>query len=343
MNFRTLDLNLLRVFDAVMTERNVTRAADRLAMSQPAASNALRRLRDAVGDELFVPVPTGVAPTRHAEALWPAVRGALAGLRDALEPPRFDARRDERCFTLAMADATAAVAVPSLMGIFDAAGSRAGLRVVPLATRDPRALLAQGGADLALGFFPGLAQAVAAEGDAATTLHEDLWTCEYVGVMRRGHPLAAAETLALDAYLSARHVRVSFTGRVGDYVDDALARIDRKRHVVLTVNQFHSAACMVRQSDLLTVLPRSFIPATGFADALTCKPLPLDLAAIEVSMAWHLRHDDDAAQRWLRARIEEAVPVLLDASARATGAESASETACLRRASGPARNPAVLG
>jgi DNA-binding transcriptional LysR family regulator len=317
MNFRTLDLNLLRVFDVVMSERNVTRAADRLAMSQPAASNALRRLREALGDELFVPVPTGVAPTRHAEALWPTVRAALAGLRDALEPPRFDPSSDERTFTLAMADATAAVAVPSLMSLLDATGSRAALRVVPLTTRDPRGLLAQGGADLALGFFPGLAQALGAEGAATTTRLVDLWTCEYVCVMRRAHPLASAKTLGLDAYLAARHVRVSFTGGARDYVDDALAHIGRERRVALTVNQFHSAACIIRQSDLLAVLPRSFIPATGFADALTCRTLPLELPGIDVTMTWHLRQDADPAQRWLRARIVEAVPTLLAASSGA--------------------------
>lgn len=310
MNFRTLDLNLLRVFDIVMSERNVTRAADRLAMSQPAASNALRRLRDAVGDELFVPVPSGVAPTRHAESLWPTVRAALGGLRDAFEPLGFDARRDARCFALAMADATAAVAVPELLRRFDAAGSPAGLRVVALATRDPRGLLAQGDADVALGFFPGLAEAVGSEGPGATTRAQDLWTCAYVCVMRRGHRLASAGALDLDAYLAARHVRVSFAGRGRDYVDDALARTGHERHVALTVNQFHSAAAIVRQSDLLTVLPHSFVPATGFADALTCRALPLALPPIEVSMAWHVRLDADPAQRWLRARIEEVVPAL---------------------------------
>ena len=322
MNFRTLDLNLLRVFDVVMSERNVTRAADRLAMSQPAAGNALRRLREALGDELFVPVPTGVAPTRHAEALWPTVRASLAGLRDALEPPRFEPSRDERSFALAMADATAAVAVPSLMRLLDAEGSRAELRVVPLTTRDPRALLAHGGADLALGFFPGLAQALSIEGAAATTRLANLWTCEYVCVMRRAHPLAGAKALDLDAYLAARHVRVSVTGGARDYVDDALARVGRERRVVLTVNQFHSAASIIRQSDLLAVLPRSFVPAAGFADTLTWRALPLELPGIDVTMAWHLRQDADPAQRWLRARIEEAVPALLAASSRVSSAGS---------------------
>ena len=116
MNFRTLDLNLLRVFGAVMVERNVTRAAAQLAMTQPAVSNALRRLREATGDELFVTVPAGVLPTAQAEALWPEVRAALDGLRHAFDPQGFEPTRDERSFALAMADATATVLMPALIG-----------------------------------------------------------------------------------------------------------------------------------------------------------------------------------------------------------------------------------
>ena len=94
LNFRTLDLNLLRVFDAVMAEGSLTRAAVALAMTQPAVSHALRRLREAVGQDLFVRVAHGVRPTPHAEALWPQVRASLATLRQALAPGDFDPRRD---------------------------------------------------------------------------------------------------------------------------------------------------------------------------------------------------------------------------------------------------------
>ena len=92
MNFRSLDLNLLRVFDVVMTERHVTNAAERLAMTQPAVSNAMRRLREALGVELFVPGPTGVTPTRQAEDLWPTVRTSLQSLQAVIAPTDFDAR-----------------------------------------------------------------------------------------------------------------------------------------------------------------------------------------------------------------------------------------------------------
>src|SRR6478735_7326441 len=109
MSFLTLDLNLLRVFDAVMTEQNLTRAANRLAMTQPAVSNALRRLRDALHDELLIRTAHGVKPTARAELLWPTVRRALSELEEAVAPDQtFDPTKAENTFRIAMADATAA-------------------------------------------------------------------------------------------------------------------------------------------------------------------------------------------------------------------------------------------
>eukprot|EP01137_Pigoraptor_chileana_P000955 Opistho-2@37917 len=134
-NFRTLDLNLLRVFDMVMVERNVTRAAARLAITQPAVSNALRRLREAMNEELFIPSSTGMLPTAHADELWPVVRAALGSLQQVFEPQPFDPRDPHeagRSFTLAMADATAALFVPVLVKRFQREQLRVALRIVPL-------------------------------------------------------------------------------------------------------------------------------------------------------------------------------------------------------------------
>ena len=224
MNFRTLDLNLLRVFAAVMLERNVTRAAAQLAMTQPAVSNALRRLREATGDELFVTVPSGVVPTAHAAGMWPHVEAALDRLSQALYPQGFDPTRDPRTFTLAMADATATVLMPAFIDTLLRERALADVRVLPLVSRDPRPQLEQGIADIAVGFFPDVAAALAAEGAQATIALDPLYTCEYVVVMRRGHALAARPELSLDDYCAARHVRVSFAGRPRGFVDEALAR-----------------------------------------------------------------------------------------------------------------------
>ena len=303
MNFRSLDLNLLRVFDVVMAERNVTRAASRLAMTQPAVSNAMRRLRESTNEDLFVPTATGVTPTPHAEGLWPTVRQALGALHDAFDPQGFDPRVEARTFTLAMADATEALLMPALVGALQREQAQVDLCFVPLSSRDPRPLLEQGRADVAVGFFPDVAAALAAEGDTAVSRLEPLYGCDYVCVMHRGHPLAHDGALTLDAYCAAEHLRVSFAGRPRGYVDEALARLGRRRRIAITVNHFSTAAVAVRRSGLLTVLPRSFVPATGFAAELALRPLPFDMPGINVGLLWHGRHDKDTAQRWLRETV----------------------------------------
>lgn len=308
VNFRTLDLNLLRVFDIVMEERHVTRAAHRLAITQPAVSNALRRLREATNEELFIPTPTGVEPTPHAVALWPTVRRALSSLQLALEPQAFDPRQVGNTihFTLAMADATAALLVPMLARRFLAEGIHVGLRIVPLTTRDPREMLEQGWADVAVGYFPDLATLLQVGDDGSAFHRTPLYTSRYVCVMRGDHPLAAPDALTLDDYCAAQHLRVSFAGRSHGFVDEALALLGRNRTVAITVNSFFTGALAVQQSDLLTVLPDSFVPATGIASQLACREVPFNLRAIDISQVWHVRHELEPAQRWFRQMLSDA-------------------------------------
>jgi len=220
---------------------------------------------------------------------------------EILEPTQ-----DERSFSLAMADATATVLMPALIGAL-VGRARSDLRVLPLASRDPRPQLDSGSADLALGFFPEVAAMLAAEGPRAAATLDPLYACEYVCVMRREHALAALPALSLDAYCAAEHVRVSFAGRPRGFVDEALASLERTRRVVLTVSQFATAARVVHDSDLLSVLPRSFVAASGLGDGLAVRPVPFELPRIEVGMLWHRRHERDPAQRWLRETVEEVV------------------------------------
>ncbi|MBL8279332.1 MAG: LysR family transcriptional regulator [Pelomonas sp.] len=303
VNFRTLDLNLLRVFDAVMAESSLTRAAAALAMTQPAVSHALKRLREALGDELVQRTARGVRPTPRAQALWPQVRAALTSLRQTLAPSEFDPRRDAVQLRLAMADATAALLVPALVAAIEREQALATLHVQPLTTRDPRRHLAADAMDLAVGSFPELLPAVNAEGADSTLRHRPLYETRYVCVMRRGHPLARRGALTLEAYCAASHLLVSFSGRALGYVDQALAAIGRQRRVVLTVNQFFTAGRVVSRSHLLTVLPETFIEATGYRDELAVAELPLALPTVHVGMLWHLRKDADPAHRWLRGLV----------------------------------------
>lgn len=308
-NFRTLDLNLLRVFDEVMAERSLTRAARNLALTQPAVSNAMRRLRDTLGDELVRRSGQGMEPTPRALLLWPAVRDALRQLQQSLAPSRFDPAQADTTFVLAMADATAAELVPQLVDIIEAEAPGVSLRVVPLATRDPRKLLDDEVIDLAVGYFPAvMADLTAREqvGRAVSFASQRLYDGEYVCVMRTDHPLASGP-LTLNRFCAARHLLVSFSGRPFGFIDEALATLGRERRVVLTVNQFFTAGRVVANSNLLTVLPRHFVGVTGIADALVLRKLPFGVPAVHVDALWHGRRDQDSAHRWLRDTIRRSV------------------------------------
>ena len=307
IRFRTLDLNLLRVFDEVMAERSLTRAAHKLSLTQPAVSNALRRLRETLGDELLRRSGQGVEPTPRALALWPSVRQALRQLQTAIAPNSFVPAEASSTFVLAMADATAAELMGGLAIRLEQQAPGVSVRVVPLTTRDPRRLLDEGSADVALGYFPAVLTDLTARaqtGEPVNFEHQRLYAGEYVCVMRRGHPLAQAP-LTLDAYCAARHLLVSFSGRPYGFVDEALASIGRQRRIVLTVNQFFTAGRMVVNSDLLTVLPLHFVPTTGMAGELVVRELPLEVPPVHVEALWHERLHDQPAHQWLRQQLLE--------------------------------------
>ena len=301
-NFRTLDLNLLRVFDQVMAERSLTRAARSLSLTQPAVSNALRRLREALGDELVVRDGQGMAPTPRALALWPTVREALRQLQSSLSPSSFEPATATTTFVLAMADATAAELMPGLIDILEHQAPGVAIRVLPLSTRDPRSLLDEGGVDLAVGHFPSVLAdlVVRAQADEAVAFaHQRLYDGQYVCVMRSGHPLARGP-LTLDKFCAARHMLVSFSGRPYGFIDESLASLGKRRQVVLTVNQFFTAGRVVANSNLLTVLPQHFVSVTGIADQLALRQLPFDVAPVHVDAVWHSRMDAQSAHQWLR-------------------------------------------
>lgn len=314
MNFRTLDLNLLRVFDEVMAERNLTRAARNLAMTQPAVSNALRRLRDALGDELVVRAGYGVQPTPTAIALWPSVRQALQQLRETFSPTEFVPAEARATFTLAMADATASLLIPPLIAFVEHEAPGISLRVLPLTTRDPRQLLIDSDLDLAVGHFPAAIAAIAMEEMRPDMVvaygRQRLYSSHYACVMRLGHPLAQRE-LTLDEYCSAHHLLVSFSGRPFGHVDETLAALGRSRRIVVTVNQFFTAGIIVANSDLLTVLPRHFLSSTGTTDKVAVRALPFEQSRVDVYAMWHRRRENRPGHAWLRESIVRAAAMPL--------------------------------
>jgi DNA-binding transcriptional LysR family regulator len=305
VNFNNLDLNLLRVFNEVMTEHNLTRAAGKLALTQPAVSNALRRLRESLGDDLLRRRGSGLVPTPRALALWPKVQAALDQLSEALTPEGFNPAESSATFVLSMADATAAELIPGLIRIIDREAPGINIRVVPLTTRDPRKLLESEHADMAVGFFPSVLAGLTAQAQVGETLafhHQRLYESSYVCVMRQDHPLAGLP-LTLDSFCNARHLLVSFSGRPFGFIDEALAGLGRQRRIFLTVNQFFTAGGVVASSDLLTVLPRHFVSVTGIAHQLVLKELPFKVPDVHVDALWHHRVHTLSAHIWLRDRL----------------------------------------
>ncbi|OGA98819.1 MAG: LysR family transcriptional regulator [Burkholderiales bacterium RIFCSPHIGHO2_12_FULL_61_11] len=291
-----------------MAERSLTRAARNLSLTQPAVSNALRRLRETLGDELVQRSGQGMAPTPRATAIWPAVRDALQQLHESLIPNEFVAAQAISTFVLAMADATAAELMPGLIETLENEAPGVTMRVVPLTTRDPRPLLDEETCDLAVGYFPAVLAdqtARAQGGEPVSFLHERLYDDEYVCAMRKDHPLAQG-SLTLERFCAARHMLVSFSGRPHGFIDEALAPLGRKRNVVLTVNQFFTAGRVVANSNLLTVLPRHFVWLTGIAEQLVLRPLPFDIAPVNVDALWHRRSQQSGAHIWLRQAVVRA-------------------------------------
>ncbi|TFW32475.1 LysR family transcriptional regulator [Massilia horti] len=303
MNFQTFDLNLLRIFDAVMTEQNITRAAERLSTTQPAVSNALKRLREAANDDILVRTARGMKPTARALEIWPAVRSALATLEGVMNPERFDLASTKASFRIAMADSTATLLLPQVMERIRNEAPEIDIRLVPLTGRDPRPMLFNSQADLAVGSFPGvLAQLRDGQQRDITLHHQRLYSGEPVCIMRPGHPLANEE-LTIDRYCDALHVLVSFSGSPTGPADDQLAGLGRTRRVALTVNQFSTAFHMVACSDLISVVPRHLIEADSAGNRLIIKTLPFQLPMVYVDMLWHERDMTRPAHKWLRETI----------------------------------------
>jgi DNA-binding transcriptional LysR family regulator len=176
------------------------------------------------------------------------------------------------------------------------------IRVLPLTTRDPRNMLNDGIADLALGYFPAVLAdltAKAQSGEALAFEHQRLYDGEYVCVMRRKHPLAL-KNISLEEFCNARHLLVSFSGRPYGFIDEALASIGKQRRVVMTVNQFFTAGRVVVNSDLLTVLPKHFVPTTGIANELFMCELPFKVPTLHVDAVWHRRKHAQSEHVWLR-------------------------------------------
>jgi DNA-binding transcriptional LysR family regulator len=301
MNWRRLDLNLLVVFDAVMQERNATRAAEKLNMSQPAVSHALGRLRAALGDELFVRTPEGMAPTPQAERLAPSVRQALADLRVALEGARpFEPQEVAQTFTVAVNNYAALVIAPRLAATVAREAPLVTLDLRPSGTLDVAGHLDRGEIDLALGSL-----AAPAERFADRRLFDDRFAC----VARAGHPAVSGGALDAQSLAGVPHLEVSSSGEGTGFVDDELERLGFERRIVLRAPLLATAGILA-QSDMVAVMAERAARAFASQAPLQVLPLPFKSPSLTVAMLWHRRVEDLPGHRWLRGLVSRLAKTL---------------------------------
>ncbi len=296
MNLRRLDLNLLVVFDAVMLERSVTRAAQRLFLTQSAVSSALGRLRHQLNDELFVRGPGKLRPTARAIELEEPVRTLLAELQQVLAPSEFNPATEQRSFTIATNDYFTAVVAPPLVQRLAREAPGVDLRIVPTGGRALEMLDARE-ADVVCTSWSEPPPRFAIE-----TLVED----DYVCVVRKDHAFARkAPTLA--QFAKAKHLLVSPRGDARGFVDDKLAEKGLTRRISITVNHFAAAPQIVAESDAVLTVPRlialRFAPPQ-FTKQFAC-PVAVPTALSRMSMIWHERLAQHPAHAWLRQTLLE--------------------------------------
>jgi DNA-binding transcriptional LysR family regulator len=296
MNLAGIDLNLLVVFDALMTERQVTRAGERLGLSQPATSNALARLRNLTKDELFVRSSGKLHPTPVAIALAQQIQPALSQIQTALTPaPPFDPMTSDRVFSLGMSDYVEFVLLPGLLEKLETTAPHVKIQVRSGNREQQLALLDSGEIDLICGLF---ANKIA--------WHEKqlLFQEQFVCVCRRDHPLIG-NTISLEEYAQAAHLLVSVQeDRVGR-VDFLLAQQNLTRNIALSTPHFLVAPSILARTNLIATLVERV--AKEFAQTLNLKilPCPLPLKGFSVFMRWHQSTRDFTTHAWLRSIITE--------------------------------------
>ena len=293
MSLAQLDLNLLKVLDALIAERSVTRAGEVLGRSQPAVSNALNRLRALLKDDLFIRSHNGLLLTPRAEALREPLRTALAMLRTHLF--------EDASFDPALAVGTCRIATPDRLSIsivprlFESMSHQAPQLELHIATADrdhAMRLIDADEVDLAIGWLDDLPARMTSE-----RLHDEFLYC----VCRRDHPLMARRRkFDIASVLAFPHVVVSASGGRTAIFDDRLAGYELKRKAQVTVSNFTAVPHLLAQSDMIGVFTEFAAAVFETSFGLAIRKVPLEIGPVTTNMVWHKRYDRDPRQIWLR-------------------------------------------
>ena len=294
VNLATIDLKLLVVFDAIMGEHSVSRAAQRLGMSQPALSNALNRLRYLLRDQLFLRTAEGMRPTARALELGPPITRALKQIQEALEPAQFAPAGAGSDFRLTLSDHATVVILPRLLPLIQQAAPQMRLRILPKRNSAIEDQLDSGDVDIAVGIIPRLPRRFA---------RQDLYQDQYVCMMHRSHPLAG-RPITRAAFTAAEHLALRPLDSVS-VIDQCLKRHKINRTVVLNVTQYLAVPNTLRNRNLVACVLRTV--AEHFADGeFYLSPLPFALEPMKIALVWSRARTHHAANAWLRQKLVEA-------------------------------------
>lgn len=298
MSLRRFDLNLLKTFDALWRERNVTRAAARLNVTQPAVSNALSRLRETFSDELFVRTPKGVEPTDRCAEIAADVHEALLSVERALSVEgEFDPTVSERTFRIAAADYMDMTILSDLIARLQRDAPGIDLRMRAEGRDRALELLDHGDVDLA----------VHGEGDAPKRLgREHLLDESFVFVARDPHPRVDGPP-DLETFASLPHANFSQRGDPHSDVDDRLAGHGLRRRVALTSPHAAALADVVRRTDLVAAMPGRIAQLAVQRGGVQIHPMPIDLGGFSIDIFWNRRADSDPGVAWFRSILHELV------------------------------------
>lgn len=287
MNINTLDLNLLRVFNAVYQEKNVSRAALALGITQPAISNAMMRLRGALGDQLFVRARHGVEPTVTADNIAGPIQEALRLFKVSLETRiNFDPKTSTKTFRFLMSDAGKTMVLPRLMATLGEEAPEIGIEILQAPRTDYAEILEQGRADFAFGNLSFLKSGF---------YQQHLFSEPYRCICSPSHPIAKKRRLSMEDYLSSSHVGVN-RGNADALVEQVLAKKRKHRKVQLNQDDYHVAVRVVAASRLLCTIPECMVTSE-----VTAFPLPFLVPSADIRQFWHRRTHHDAAGIWLRS------------------------------------------
>jgi DNA-binding transcriptional LysR family regulator len=296
-NWGTIDLNLLIVFDALIRERNLTRAGRLLGLSQPATSHALARLRHMLHDDLFIRSPEGMQPTPRAQQMAEPIHDALQVLRLTLEPEEFEVTRSARNFTIVVNNYAARAIVPTLARKVGEIAPNISLDIRPVGMADVLDQLDADGADVALATLVD-----GGERFKCVRVTDD----DYVAILDKDHPAAQNPSLSIECLAEIPHVVITSSGDDTSFVDRALEACNLVRKVATRV-PFLSIVLMLVGSDRLSILPRRSAMGLSLVCPLVVRELPFPSPRIALSMIWHRRLDNQPAQRWLRGMIRASV------------------------------------